>query len=237
MNVTAGRLVQLTPMRAAIGRRMAESQSNVPHFYVSTEISTASAEAYLRRVSEAAGTNVTMTAGLVRACAVALREFPIFNSVWSDEGLLMVDEINVGVAVALDGGLVAPAVLGCGELDLLTTAERVADLVERARAGKLRAPEMTDATFTLTNLGMFEVSAFAALVPPPQVGILAVGRSIRRAIVGEDGTVTTGRMMVATLSADHRAVDGADAARWLGAFKRSLEHPESLANRFAEEPS
>jgi pyruvate dehydrogenase E2 component (dihydrolipoamide acetyltransferase) len=178
-----------------------------------------------------------MTAALVRACAVSLRAIPIFNSVWTDGGLLMAEEINVGVAVALEGGLIAPAVLGCRDLDLLETAERVSDLVDRARANKLRAAEMTEATFTLSNLGMFDVASFIALVTPPQVGILAAGKSIVRALVAEDGTLTTGPVLVATLSADHRAVDGADAARFLGVFKNALERPTSLSNDDAEEPS
>ncbi len=224
-------------MRAAIARRMSESQSSIPHFYVSTEISTAPIETALVRISEESGVRVSMTAALVRACAVALRSIPIFNSVWTEGGLLIAEEINIGVAVALDSGLIAPAVLGCGDLDLLATAERVSDLVDRARAQKLRAAEMSDATFTLSNLGMFDVASFIALVTPPQVGILAAGRSTSRAIVANDGTLTTGPVLVATLSADHRAVDGADAARFLVAFKRALERPESLSNDDAEEPS
>jgi pyruvate dehydrogenase E2 component (dihydrolipoamide acetyltransferase) len=237
MSVTAGRIVEPTPMRAAIARRMSESQSKVPHFYVSTEISTAAIELHLERISAASGARVSMTAALVGACAVALAELPSFNAIWTEEGLLLADEINVGVAIALEGGLIAPALLDCAGLGLAALAGRVDDLVERARAQKLRAAEIMDATFTLSNLGMFDVSSFSALVTPPQVGILAVGRSLPRAIVGEDGAVTTGRVMTATLSADHRAVDGADAARFLGFLKHALEHPEALSHDDAEEPS
>lgn len=224
-------------MRAAIARRMSESQASVPHFYVSTEISTLPIELHLDRVSAESGVPVSMTAALVGACAVALSEMPSFNSVWTEEGLLLANEINVGVAVALEGGLIAPAVLGCRGLGLTVIAERVADLVSRARTRKLRAPELTGATFTLSNLGMYDVVSFSALVTPPQVGILAVGRSAARAIVAADGTVTTDRVLVATLSADHRAVDGADAARFLGFLKDALEHPDLLSIDNAEEPS
>ena len=231
MNATpAGRLVEQTPMRAAIARRMTESQRNVPHFYVSTEVSTASVEKYLQGVSAESGIRVSMTAALVRACASALLENPIFNSLWTADGLLIADDVNVAVAVAVDGGLVAPAILGCGELDLLATALRVADLVERARAQKLRPAEMTGATFTLSNLGMFDVSSFAAIVTPPQVGILAVGRSMQRVVAAEDESFVTDSVMAATLSADHRAVDGADAARFLATFKSALESPGSLSS-------
>lgn len=224
-------------MRKAIARRMSESQSSVPHFYVSTEISTSAIEQHLEQVTVESGVRVSMTAALVGACAVALEAMPSFNSVWTDEGLLLADEINVGVAVALEGGLVAPAVLGCRGLGLIALAERVVDLVARTRAQKLRPAELTDATFTLSNLGMYDVVSFSALVTPPQVGILAVGRSIPRALVGEDGAITAGRILVATLSADHRAVDGADAARFLGFLKNSIEHPETLSHDPAEEPS
>jgi pyruvate dehydrogenase E2 component (dihydrolipoamide acetyltransferase) len=223
-------------MRAAIARRMTDSQRNVPHFYVSTEISTAAAQAYIEQVSESSGLRVSMTAALVRACALALAEHPILNAVWSDEGLVVADDVNIAVAVALDDGLIAPALLACGNLDLPVIAARLSDLVQRSRARKLRAPEMTDATFTVSNLGMFDVAAFGALVTPPQVAILAAGRSIPRALVAEDGSLTTGPVMVATLSADHRAVDGADAARFLGSLKRALESPEALAHTTLEGP-
>lgn len=224
-------------MRAAIARRMVDSQRSIPHFYVSTEVSTAPVEAHLEAISAELEMRISMTAALVRACVVALKENPMFNAVWSGDGLLMVDDVNLGVAVALDGGLVAPAVLDCGDLDLPAVAARVADLVDRARAKKLRPAEMTDATFTLSNLGMFDVTSFSALVTPPQIGILAVGRSMRRAIIGEDGMPTAGSVAIATLSADHRAVDGADAARFLGSFKNALEGLESLSDTTVEEPS
>jgi pyruvate dehydrogenase E2 component (dihydrolipoamide acetyltransferase) len=237
VSAVAGRLVEVTPMRAAIARRMSDSQRNVPHFYVATEIATASTQAYVEELSRTSGVRVSMTAALVRACALALAQHPIINAVWSDEGLVVAEAVNIGVAVALDDGLVAPALLGCSELDILAIAARLSDLVERARARKLRAPEMTDATFTLSNLGMFDVTSFGALVTPPQVAILAAGRSIPRALVAEDGSVTTTPVMIATLSADHRAVDGADAARFLGALKSALESPEALAHTTLEAAS
>jgi pyruvate dehydrogenase E2 component (dihydrolipoamide acetyltransferase) len=216
---------------------MTDSQRNVPHFYVSTEISTAAAQASIEQVSQSSGVRVSMTAALVRACALALTEHPTVNAVWGDEGLILADDVNIGVAVALDDGLIAPALLACGKLDLLGIAAGLSDLVQRARSRKLRVPEMTDATFTVSNLGMFDVAAFGALVTPPQVAILAAGRSIPRALVAGDGSVTTGPVMVATLSADHRALDGADAARFLGSFKAALENPEVLAGTTPQTPS
>jgi len=229
-----GRLSEPTPMRAAIARRMSASQREVPHFYVSAEIETARVEASLAALSESSGRRVSMTSALVRACALALAQHPEMNAVWGDDGLVVASEINIAVAVALDDGLIAPALLDCGELELAEVAARLGDLIGRTRAGKLRLPELNDATFTLSNLGMFDVSAFAALVTPPQVAILAAGRSITRVLPAGDGGVTTGRVMDVTLSADHRAVDGADAARFLGSLKQLLETPETLVQPTSE---
>lgn len=223
-----GRLVQSTPMRSAIARRMTESKQQAPHFYVSTEVRVDAVETLVaaekaRDPSE----RVTATVALVRAVAVALRDEPVMNRVWTDAGLLEVDEINVGVAIAVEGGLIAPALLGVDQLDFRATARALNDLVARARARKLKPAELTDATFTLSNLGMFDVSAFTAIVTPPQIAILATGRAIP-ALLPADGGFETASVLTATVSADHRAVDGVDAARFLQAFKRALEGPERL---------
>jgi len=223
-----GRLSQPTPMRSAIARRMTESKQRAPHFYVSTEVRVDAVEALTatenaRQPSQ----RVTATVALVRAVAAALRDEPRMNSVWTDDGLLEADEVNVGVAIALEGGLIAPALLGVDRLDFRETADALSDLVERARARKLKPAELTEATFTLSNLGMFDVSAFTAIVTPPQVAILATGRAVPR-LLPADGGFETASILTATLSADHRAVDGADAARFLQAFKRALEAPERL---------
>jgi pyruvate dehydrogenase E2 component (dihydrolipoamide acetyltransferase) len=222
-----GELVPVTPMRAAIARRMTESKQQAPHFYVSAEIETDALAATLAEEGGRAGVRIGATAGLVRAAAIALRAHPRVNSVWTEEGLLQVRDVNVGVAIALPDGLIAPAVLGAGELDLAATGRALADLVERARAKKLRGSEMTDATFTLSNLGMFGVSQFSAIVTPPQVAILATGRSLPRLLPSPDGP-RTAAVMTATLSVDHRALDGADAAAFLDTFREAVEAPESL---------
>jgi len=130
--------------------------------------------------------------------------------------------VNMGIAIALEDGLLAPALLDCQALDLRQTALALDDLVARAHAGRLRASEMGTATFTLSNLGMFDVTSFAAIVIPPQVAILATGRAVRRPVVVGD-TIAVRSVMTATVSADHRAVDGAEAARFLAALKGRLE--------------
>src|SRR5258708_9242958 len=148
-------LVPLTSMRKAVGKRMTDSKQQAPHFYVQTEIAM-DALSSLIEAENARGpaVRVTATAALALACVAALRQEPRFNSVWTDEGLLEVDEINVGIAIALEGGLIAPALLGLDRLDLAGAAAALGDLVQRARVAKLRPAEVTDATFTLSNLGM-----------------------------------------------------------------------------------
>jgi pyruvate dehydrogenase E2 component (dihydrolipoamide acetyltransferase) len=223
-----GRLSQPTAMRTAIARRMTKSKREAPHFYVSTEVRLDAVEALI--AAEAArqpAQRFTTTVALVRAVAVALREQPRLNSVWTDAGLLEAEEINVGVAIALEDGLIAPALLGVDRMDFRETAHALSELISRARAQKLRPAELTDATFTLSNLGMFDVSAFTAIVTPPQVAILATGRAVSR-LVPANGGAETALIMSATVSADHRAVDGADAARFLQAFKLALEAPGKL---------
>src|SRR5579862_6842116 len=183
-----GEIVQQTPMRKAIARRMSESKREAPHFYVSSEIRMDRVEAELAAVArEHPEQRVTATAALVRAAAISLRREPRLNRVWTEEGLIDAAEVNVGVAIALDDGLIAPALLAADGLDLLATAAALGDLVARARAQRLRPAELTDATFTLSNLGMFEVSSFAAIVTPPQIAILATGRTTPRLLPADGG--------------------------------------------------
>jgi pyruvate dehydrogenase E2 component (dihydrolipoamide acetyltransferase) len=222
-----GTLVEFTRMRSAIARRMVKSKQEAPHFYVATEVVMDAAVAETERLAAESGERVTLTSLLVRAAAAALREHPELNAVWSEEGLVRVRSINVGVAVALDDGLIAPALIGCDALTTLEVSAALGDLVERARSGKLRGSELTEATFTLSNLGMFEVNAFAAIVTPPQVAILATGRAYRMPRYDGDRLVPR-LVLTATLSADHRAVDGAEAGRFMNTFKHTLENPTLL---------
>jgi len=217
-------------MRRAIARRMVESKQQVPHFYLSTEIEMdallgVAEQANLGRPRE---DRLTVTAFLLRAVALTLSEHPTFNSVWNGDAIERWDAINIGVAIALDDGLIAPALLDCRERDVADLAQGLADLVARTRAGKLRAPEIGEGTFTLSNLGMFEVTAFTAIITPPQVAILTTARTVERPVV-RDGAVVVRRMMTATLSSDHRVVDGVGAAGFLGTLKRLIEAPGDWA--------
>jgi pyruvate dehydrogenase E2 component (dihydrolipoamide acetyltransferase) len=213
-------------MRAAIARRMSQSKQQAPHIYLTTEAEMDAALAAVERLNAGrqADARVTLTALLVRALALTLPEEPALNAFWTDAGPELVDVPTIGVAIALDEGLIAPALIGSGSLDVPGIADSLRDLTARARAGRLRSSEMTEATFTLTNLGMFPITEFAAIINPPQVGILAVGRGEPRPRVVEEAVVIR-TVTTMTLSADHRAVDGAVGARFLGRLKARLEDP------------
>lgn len=220
-----------SPMRRAIARRMAESKATAPHFYLSTDIEM---DALLdavdaRNVGRERDARVTVTAFLLRAVALTLAEHPMFNAVWNGDVVEVVDALNIGVAIALDDGLIAPALLDCRERGVEDLAVGLADLVTRTRAGKLRAPEIANGTFTLSNLGMFDVSQFTAIITPPQVAILATARTEPRAVARDSGVVVR-RVMTATLSSDHRVVDGVGAARVLVTFKGLVQAPAEWAS-------
>ncbi len=214
-------------MRRAIARRMVESKQQIPHFYLSTEIEM---DALLATVDagnadRAREDRVTVTAYLLRAVALTLAEHPAFNATWNGSVIEQVDAINIGVAIALDDGLIAPALLDCRERSVADLATGLSDLVTRTRAGKLRAAEIGEGTFTLSNLGMFDITSFIAIVTPPQVAILATAKTVERPVV-RDGAVTIRRIMTATLSSDHRVVDGVAAARFLATLKGLIEAPD-----------
>lgn len=212
----------LTPMRAAIARHMARAKQTIPHFYVSAEIDMEAVTAAVARAE------VGMSAALIRATALTLVDEPGFNAHWTDDGPVMQKDVNVGVAIAVPGGLMAPAILGADRLSAAELGAALRGLAERTRAGRARGPELTGATFTVSNLGGHAVSSFAAIVNPPQVAILATGRSAPRPAVHE-GALGVRRTMTATLSVDHRALDGADAGRFLDRLKLRLETPDWVA--------
>jgi len=222
-----GQLIEQTKMRAATARRMVASKQQVPHFYVQTEVAMDGARNRLDTLNERSEKHLTMTVALIRGCVNALERHPRVNSVWTPDGLVQASSVNLGIAIALDDGLVAPALLRANELDVEATATKLRDLIERARASRLRPAETTDGTFTLSNLGMFGVSAFTAIVTPPQVAILAVARPVERWL-SKDGRPVRASIMTATLSADHRVLDGIDAAKFLETFKHAIENSETL---------
>ena len=219
-----------SPMRRAIARRMTESKAHAPHFYLSTDVEM---DALLdavdaRNAGREREARVTVTAFLLRAVALTLVEHPTFNAVWNGDVIEVVDAINIGVAIALDDGLIAPALLDCRERGVEDLAAGLSR-PRRADAGRQAAgSEIADGTFTLSNLGMFEVTQFTAIITPPQIAILATARTEPRAVV-RDGDVVVRRVMTATMSSDHRVVDGVGAARFLATFKGLVEAPGGWA--------
>jgi pyruvate dehydrogenase E2 component (dihydrolipoamide acetyltransferase) len=226
-----GELVDASPMLKTVARRMAEAKATVPHFYLSVEIETdrlAEVRAELNQGLAADGVKVTVNDFVVRAAALALMENPQFHRAWLDGKLQFHTSAHIGIAVALDDGLIVPVLRDAQTKSLRQVAVEARDLVGRAREGKLRQREIEGGTFTVSNLGMLGISTFAAIINPPEPGILAVGAAERRPVVveGPEGERIEPRsVMTATLSVDHRASSGADGARLLASIKRRLEQP------------
>jgi len=221
--------VTFSPMRSAIARRMVASKQEAPHFYVARDLEMDAALDALSAFNEGRDKpdRASVTALLVRAVADTLRAFPAFNAVWEGGELFEVEAVNIGVAIDLGGGgLIAPALLDCAGKPVTTIGAELRDLVERTKAGKLRSPEISEGTFTLSNLGMLGVTSFTAIVTPPQVSTLATGATEPRPVV-RDGEVVVRRIMSSTLSSDHRAVDGAGAARLLADLQERLDDAAS----------
>jgi pyruvate dehydrogenase E2 component (dihydrolipoamide acetyltransferase) len=221
---------ELSPMLKAVARRMTESKTTVPHFYVTSEIDMTRALALRKELNEAladSGEKVSVNDLIVRASAQALGLHPQAHRSYVDGRHVYHAHANVGIAVALDDGLIVPVLREADTKSLRTIAVEARDLAERARAGKLRQPEIEGGTFTVSNMGMLGVSEFAAIINPPESAILAVSATIQRPVV-RDGAVAVGDIMSVTLSCDHRACSGADGARLLQTIKRHLEAPTLL---------
>ncbi len=224
------RQVPLTRMRNAIAKQMVLSKTTIPHFYVSVEVDMTEALAWRKRLNEAAaadGYKITVNDMIVKASGLALAKFPNLNSSFGGDHVIMHDEINVSIAVALKEGLIAPVVRGVDKKSLGTVAREANDLVSRAREGKVTPAEYSGGTFTVSNLGPFGVETFIAIVTAPQAAALAVGSSTQKAVVVNGEIVIRDRMNV-TLSADHRLTDGAEGARFASEIRRLLENPLAL---------
>ena len=222
-------VIPLSRTRRQIARVTARSKQEIPHFYVSTEIDMSQAMEMRRQLNTRLDddSRVSVNDLVVKASVDALQQYPSFNASYSDDGIVMHDTVNVGLAIAQDDGLLVPALLDCAGKSLVELATASKDLAQRAGSGALHAQEYAGATFAISNMGMFGVSSFVAIIQPPQSAILAVGSVAKQAVV-RDGGVVAADMMTATLSADHRVVDGADGARFVGEIKHILENPFSL---------
>ena len=220
--------VALSQMRAIIAKRMPMSKAPVPHFYVTSEVAMDRASALRDQLNALEGQpKISFNDLVIRACALTLLQHPGVNASFQGESIRVFHRAHIGVAVALDEGLITPVLRDCHAKSLAQIAVEARDLAERARGRKLRASELSGATFSISNLGMFDVAAFSAIINPPEGAILAVG-SVRRVPVVEGDEVTVGRRMALTISCDHRVMDGAMGARFLQDVKRLLEEPLRL---------
>ena len=224
-----GATVALSRMRQTIARRMAESKAKAPHFYVTVEINMDDAMKMREQLNRLApeAERISVNDLIVAAAARALARFPALNASYRDGGLEMHSQVNIGIAVALEDGLIPPVLRGADKKTLKTIAAESRAMAERARANKLRTDDLGGGTFTISNLGMFEVDEFLAIINPPEAAILATGAVTSRPIAA-GGEIRIASLMKATLSVDHRVADGAQAGRFLQEFKKLLENPVSL---------
>ncbi len=221
--------IELSRMRQTIARVTADSKSTAPHFYVTAEIDMGKAMSLRRDVNDESDpeNRVSVNDLMVKASALALARHPKFNSFFRGDHLEVHGAMNIGIAIALESGLILPGVSNCESKSLLQIAAATKDLIARANSGTLRNEEYSSTTFSISNMGMFDVESFTAIIYPPHAAILAVG-SVKQQPVVRDGELAVGTMMKATLSTDHRVADGAEAGQFLMEIKRVLENPVSL---------
>ncbi len=224
-------IVPMSSMRKAIAWKMVQSKTHVPHFYVSTNVDMTDAfrlrETWNSDVEVKKGVRLSFTHLLIKAVAMALEEYTQLNSMLDGENIKLWRDINIGIAVSLEDGLIVPVLRGANRLSLPEIALEADRLIARAREKKLREEEFTGGTFTVSNMGTLDVESFVAIINVPETAILTVGRIADKPVVIE-GQIIARKIMTATLSADHRVVDGVMAAKFLQKVKRSLEAPHIL---------
>ena len=225
--------IPVSNMRATIARRLLESKTQIPHFYLDLEID-AEPLAELRATlnkgladtpPEKGGIKLTLNDFILKACAEALREVPEINVSWQEDAIQQWGGVHLAFGVAVDDGLVTPVIRNAQAKGLREIGAEAKDLIAKARTKKLKPEEMTGSTFTVTNLGMFGISGFYGIINPPNAGILCVGAAIKKPVVNADDTIAVGHQMTLGFCGDHRAIDGASAAKFLASLKQILESP------------
>jgi pyruvate dehydrogenase E2 component (dihydrolipoamide acetyltransferase) len=220
-------------MRKVIARRLSESKQNVPHFYVSMDIELDALLALRGQLNAASPKDgagafkLSVNDMVIKAAAVTLRRLPKVNASWTDDATILYDDVDISVAVSIPDGLITPIIRKADQKGLVAISSEMKDLAARAKAGKLKPEEFQGGGFSISNMGMYGVRDFAAIINPPQAGILAVSAGEQRPVV-KDGALAIATVMTCTLSVDHRIVDGALAAEWIAEFKRIVENPLSL---------
>jgi len=228
-------MVPHSSMRKVIAKRLSEATATIPHFYVSMDIEIDAMIALLGQLNakspakDAPGSYlVTINDMVIKAAAATLRKVPAVNASWTDDGMALYDDVDISVAVSIPDGLITPIIRQADAKGLATISREMKDLAGRARSGKLKPEEFQGGGFSISNMGMFGVSAFTAIINPPQAAILAVAAGRKRPIVNKDGELAVATVMTCTLSVDHRVADGALGATWMRTFKQVVEDPLSL---------
>lgn len=219
----------LAPIRRTIARRMVESKQQAPHFYITISVDMAAAMALRKQLNAVLPEESRLSVNdlVIKAAAVALKEHPHLNASFAGDEIRVHEQINVGMAVARETGLLTVVIKDCDKKSLAQIARSSRELVGRAREGRMQADDMLGGTFTVSNMGMFDVDHFIAIINPPQAAILAVG-SVQQVPVVVDGELTVGTRMKATISADHRVTDGAEVAVFMQSLRKALEEPMRL---------
>ena len=220
--------VPLTSMRKIIAKRLAESKQTIPHFYLTIEVELEALLALRQQLNAKSDAyKLSVNDFVVRACGLALRKVPTANAIWGGDKILQSRTYDVSVAVALDGGLITPIVRDADRKGLAEISAEMKELAGKAKAGKLKPEEFQGGAFSLSNLGMYGIKEFAAVINPPQGSILAVGAGEQRPVV-KQGALAIATVMSCTLACDHRVIDGALGAKWLAAFKALIEDPLTM---------
>lgn len=223
----AGEIKPFTRLQKIVAQRVAQSKAEVPHIYVTTEIDMDAAIELRQEINAMSDVSVSFNDIVVKACALALRKMPIFNASYAESGIKYNTQINIGIAVALEAGLTVPVIRDTDKKMLRDVAAEAKGLIQKARENKLGVNDLSGGTFSVSNMGMYGVTEFAAIINQPESAILAVGAIEQKPVI-KDGEITVGKRMRVTLSADHRVHNGADAAQFLREIKQLLEFPLAL---------
>ena len=224
-------LMEPTRMQRVIAERMTEAKQHIPHFYATVEVKMDETMALRKQLNERLeeeGLKLSVNDFVMKACAVALRDYPNLNAIYTSKGIELHEKVNMAMAVALDAGLITPVIRDCASKGLAAISRESKDLAQRAREGGLTPEEYQGGTITVSNMGMFGVESFTAIINPPQAAIVAVSGIVKRPSYDEDGEVVPASMMKLTLSADHRVANGRDGALYMSEVKRMLENPMLL---------
>ncbi|WP_078131555.1 dihydrolipoamide acetyltransferase family protein [Leptospira kirschneri] len=225
------RKLELTGMRKTIASRLSHSTSTIPHFYLTLELDANPLDSlrnsYNQDLKLEGSSKISLNDLIIKACSLSLKEVPEVNSSWREDHILEHGRIDIGIAVSIEGGLITPYVRNADQKSVSEISLEIKELASRARERKLKPGEYTDGTFTVSNLGMFGISSFTAVINEPEAAILAVGALVQKPVIKE-GNIVAGKTLNVTLSCDHRIVDGATGARFLSSFREFTEHPIRL---------